>query len=167
VRAAARAYAAWADLEDECGERLVTRTGGADVFPDGAAIDLLSYTTSLEAAGVDHDLLDAAAAVRRWPGLGVPDGAVVLHQAATGFVAADRATAALRRRAAAHGAVLRDRTPVAEPVPLQRHHGPAAPGQGPGRGTAERAEADDRDVVPLRHRRPSPAAAAASGGCRG
>jgi sarcosine oxidase len=112
VRAAARAYAGWAELEREAGERLVTRTGGVDVFPDGAAIDLLSYTTSLEGAGVAYDLLDAATAARGWPGLAVPDGAVVLHQEATGIVAADRAGAALRRRAEAHGAVLRGGTPV-------------------------------------------------------
>jgi sarcosine oxidase len=112
VRAAARAYAGWADLEREAGERLVTRTGGVDVFPAGAAIDLRTYTTSLEAAGVELDLLDAAAAETRWPGLAVPGGAVVLHQAATGIVAADRGAAALRRRAAVHGAVLRGRTPV-------------------------------------------------------
>ena len=112
VRAAARAYAGWAELEREAGERLVTRTGGVDVFPDGAAIDLLSYTTSLDAAGVGYDILDAAGSAGRWPGLAVPDGALVLHQDATGIVAADRAAAALRRRALAHGAVLHERTPV-------------------------------------------------------
>ena len=112
VRAAARAYAGWAELEREAGERLVTRTGGVDVFPEDAAIDLVPYPASLEAAGVAYELLDAGDAARRWPGLAVPGGAVVLHQEATGIVAADRAGAALRRRAAAHGAVLRERTPV-------------------------------------------------------
>jgi sarcosine oxidase len=42
----------------------------------------------------------------------VPAGATVLHQPATGAVAADRGTAAMRRRALARGAVLRDRSPV-------------------------------------------------------
>jgi sarcosine oxidase len=112
VRAAALAYAGWAELAAEAGEELVTPTGGADVFPAGAAIDFGTYTTSLDATGTDYELLDAAASRRRWPGLAVPDGAVVLHQPATGAVAADRGAAAMRRRALAQGAVLRDRAPV-------------------------------------------------------
>lgn len=112
VRAAALAYAGWAELAAEAGEAFVTPTGGVDVFPAGAAIDLATYTTSLDDTGTAYELLDAAESRRRWPGLAVPAGAAVLHQPATGAVAADRATAALRRRALARGAVLRDRSRV-------------------------------------------------------
>jgi sarcosine oxidase len=111
VRAAALADAGWTELETATGEPLVTRTGGVDVFAEDGD-DVSTFTTSLDVAGVPYELLDAAESRRRWPGLAVPDGAQVLFQPATGVVAADRATAALRRRALAHGAVLRGRAPV-------------------------------------------------------
>jgi len=111
VRAAALADAGWTELETTTGEPLVTRTGGVDVLAgDGA--DASAFTTSLDVAGVPYELLDAAESRRRWPGLAVPDDARVLFQPATGVVAADRATRALRRRALAHGAVLRGQAPV-------------------------------------------------------
>ena len=110
VRTAALADAGWAELEAGTGERLVARTGGVDVFADGD--DPAPLTASLDAAGIPFELLDAAESRRRWPGLAVPDDAGVLFQPAAGVVGADRATAALRRRALAQGAVLRGGAPV-------------------------------------------------------
>ncbi len=44
VRLARRAYATWAEVEAESGARVVTRTGGLDLFPAGAAIPEVDYT---------------------------------------------------------------------------------------------------------------------------
>jgi sarcosine oxidase len=108
VRSATAAFDAWAELERESGQKLITPSGGADVFPPGAAIDVHDYTSSMDAAGVDYDVLDAAASTARWPGLAVPDGSVVLHQARTGIVAAGTGVAVMHREARRHGAELRD-----------------------------------------------------------
>src|SRR5215475_10073686 len=60
VRLAGEAYADWALLERESGDHLVTTTGGLDLFPPGAAIPAVDYTTSLTACGVPYETLDAA-----------------------------------------------------------------------------------------------------------
>jgi sarcosine oxidase len=112
VRSAATAFDCWAELEAESGQQLITPAGGVDVFPPGAAIDVRDYTGSLDAAGVDYDLLDPGASTARWPGLAVPDGSVVLHQARTGIVAAGLGVRVMHRQARRHGADLRESCPV-------------------------------------------------------
>lgn len=112
VRSAAAAYAAWAELEVESGQRLITPCGGADIFPPGAAINSDDYTTSLDAVGVEYDVLDPVASAARWPGLAVPDGSTVLHQADTGIVAAGLGVRVLQRQARLRGADLREHCPV-------------------------------------------------------
>jgi sarcosine oxidase len=112
VRRAAAAYRAWAELEADADTELVLRCGGVDVFPPGAAIPAADYLTALSAEHVPFQTLDAAAARDRWPGLAVPDGALVLQQAQTGIVPAGRGTAVLQRRARDHGARLLENTPV-------------------------------------------------------
>ena len=107
VLAAQEAYADWARLEADCGQRLVTRCGGVDVFPPDAAIPFDAYADSMAAAQVPFEQLDTAAVRRRWPALAVPDGSRVLLQAQTGIVPADGATRQLRTQAAVRGARLR------------------------------------------------------------
>ena len=86
VRLAKRAYETWAEVEAAAGERIVTITGGLDLWPGDAAIPKADYTDSLTAEGVEFELLDgvgghaslAAVAARRrrdgdvpgerWPG---------------------------------------------------------------------------------------------------
>ena len=65
VELAKRAYASWATLEAETGERLVYRTGGLDLGPRDGAIPLESYATSLRACNVPFEELDAAEIRRR------------------------------------------------------------------------------------------------------
>ena len=48
VRLAKRAYATWAEVEAEAGERVVTVSGGLDVWPAGAIIPIADYTDSLD-----------------------------------------------------------------------------------------------------------------------
>jgi sarcosine oxidase len=118
VRLAGEAYGDWADLEHVAGERLVTRTGGVDLFPPGAAIPVEDYTTSMAAEGVPFEVLAAADVTTRWPSMRVADGTVALWQEDTSVVPAGRTTTVLHRLAAAAGAVLRDRTPV---IALEPH----------------------------------------------
>ena len=67
VRLAKRAYDTWAEVEGEAGVRIVTVTGGLDLWPADPAIPMADYTESLAAEAVPFELLDAAEVMRRWP----------------------------------------------------------------------------------------------------
>jgi sarcosine oxidase len=112
----AGAYDAWATVERDAGETIITRTGGVDLFPPDAAIDPAPYSSSLDAIGVPYEWLDAAEIRRRWPAFGrgtVVDADVTgIASADTGIVPAGPATATLQRLAVEHGAELRANTPV-------------------------------------------------------
>lgn len=108
------AYDDWARLEHDTGERLVTVTGGLDLFPPDPAIGMSEYTSSLAAHDVRFDLLDATEVTRRWSAFRLPEGTVALHQDRGAIVPAARGTAAMQADAERHGAELRFRTPVAE-----------------------------------------------------
>jgi len=112
VRLTFEAYDDWATLEAEAGQRLVTVTGGVDLFPTDAAIPPGDYTSSLDAVGVPYEVLDQAGVAERWPQFQLPDGTRALFQERTAIVPAARGTAAMAARARAHGAVLRDESPV-------------------------------------------------------
>ena len=111
------AYSDWADLEDSTGEQFVTVTGGLDLFPRDAAIPISDYTTSMDARGVAYEILGNDEVAERYPQLWLPEGTTSLFQERTAIVPAARGTAAMQRRAVAHGAVLRDRTTVRSLVP--------------------------------------------------
>ena len=113
VRLARRAYTCWAEVEAASGERIVTKTGGIDIFPAGGVTDEADYTGSLDAEGVPFERLDAAEAMRRWPQWRLRDDASVLYQADSGIANPMRGNPAHRVLAAANGATLLDRTPVA------------------------------------------------------
>jgi sarcosine oxidase len=113
VRLAKRAYATWAELQDEAGgDPIVTVTGGLDLWPAEPAIPQLDYTASLTAEGVPFELFDAAEVMRRWPQWRLADDVTAMWQAQGGLADPYRGNAAHRRGAAARGAILRDRTPV-------------------------------------------------------
>src|SRR4051812_13935219 len=112
VRLTQEAYAAWAVLERESGQALVTRTGGLDLFPPDPAIPSLDYTDSMDAVGIGYQALDADQVMARWPQLRVPAGTLALHQPDAAIVPAARTTAVLQEQARRLGAELRDRTPV-------------------------------------------------------
>ncbi|HET6276452.1 MAG TPA: N-methyl-L-tryptophan oxidase [Candidatus Cybelea sp.] len=112
VRLAKEAYAAWEALERDAGEQVVFKTGGLDIGPRDGAIPLSNYADSMQACGVAFERLDAAAIRKRWPVWQIGDEIHGLFQPDSGIVAADRATAALRRAATEFGARLRDRTAV-------------------------------------------------------
>ncbi len=115
VELAAGAYDAWAAVEAESGQEIVTRTGGIDLFPPDSVIDPDAYTSSLAAAGVPFEWIDGAEIARRWPAFAAGPSvreAMAIFQADTGIVPAARATETLQRLATGHGAVLRPNSPV-------------------------------------------------------
>ncbi len=112
VRLADRAYASWAAVEDEAGDRIVTVTGGLDLWPADAAIPQADYADSLGTEGVPFELLDAAEIMARWPQWRLTDDVTGMWQARGGIADPYRGNAAHRRLAAARGATLRERMPV-------------------------------------------------------
>lgn len=112
VRLAKRAYQSWAAVEDESGEQLVLRTGGLDLGPRDAAIDLETYARSMAACSVPFERLDAAEIRRRWSVWRIGDDVHGLFQAQSGIAMAARANAAHQRMAREHGATLIDKSPV-------------------------------------------------------
>jgi len=118
VALAGEAYADWALLERDSGERLVTTTGGLDLFPPGATIPAGDYASSLAACGVPFEQLSTVEIEARWPAISVPDGTVALYQSDTSIVPAGRGTATMQRLARRYGARLYDESPVTGLVDL-------------------------------------------------
>jgi sarcosine oxidase len=112
VRLAKRAYDCWAKVEAAAGERIVTITGGLDLWPAEPAIPKAEYVDSLTAEGVPFELLDAAEVMRRWPQWRLDPDVTALWQRQGGLADPYKGNAAHRRLARAHGATLRDRTRV-------------------------------------------------------
>ncbi|MEP7203029.1 MAG: N-methyl-L-tryptophan oxidase [Ilumatobacteraceae bacterium] len=106
------AYDAWREVEADSGETCVHVTGGIDLFPEGAAIDIETYRESMRACDVGFDELTAADVTSRWPAWRVDAGTAVLYQADTGIVSPAATVPLLQRLAADRGAVLRGDTTV-------------------------------------------------------
>ncbi|MEU6644663.1 N-methyl-L-tryptophan oxidase [Saccharomonospora sp. NPDC046836] len=112
VRLAKSAYQDWADFEEVAGERFVTTTGGLVFCPTDGTVSADDFASSLDAVGVTYELLRAAEVTARWPQFRIPDNVPTVYTPDTGIVHASRSVAALQMQARAHGAVIRDRTPV-------------------------------------------------------
>ena len=112
VRLAKRAYETWAEVEAEAGARIVTRTGGLDLWPADPAIPMSDYTESLNAESVPYELLDGPEIRRRWPQWHIGDEVTGMWQERGGLADPFKGNAAHRGLAAARGATLLDRSPV-------------------------------------------------------
>ncbi|HEX6262061.1 MAG TPA: FAD-dependent oxidoreductase [Actinomycetota bacterium] len=108
VRMMKEAMGLWAELEDEAGEVLLTRTGGIDLDPPP------QNAASLDAEGVGYEVLPGAAVTERFPSLSLRPEAKVLFQADAGIVHADRAWRALAQGARRAGADVREGVRVLE-----------------------------------------------------
>lgn len=106
------AFDDWARLEQASGQSLVTQVGGLDLFPDGGAIPMADYTSSMSACGVEYDVLDRTEVETRWPQLSLPEGTTALFQERGSIVHAANTTATLQRLARERGAILRGGSPV-------------------------------------------------------
>lgn len=102
-----RAYALWWELEHEVHERLLVLTGSLDIGTETSTV----FAGALQAAEryhLVHEVLDAAAVQRRFPGYGMVAPLLGLYQPQGGLLASERCivahvSAALRRGAAVHG----------------------------------------------------------------
>ncbi len=101
-----RAVERWREIEARAGERFLFPTG---VLSVGAFAE--RQLPSLDAAGVEVELLEPAQAERRF-GIRAGDGRAVLHQPDAGVLGADRALESLLRLARAAGAQLWAEQPV-------------------------------------------------------
>lgn len=112
VRLAKSAYKDWADFEEVSGEQLVTVTGGLVFVPTDGPYSAGDFTSSLDAVGIPYELLSAAEVNSRWPQFSLPENVQTVYTPDSGIVNASRSVAALQMQARAHGAAIRDRTPV-------------------------------------------------------
>lgn len=112
VRLAKRAYESWSIVEAEADERIVTITGGLDLWPADPAIPMADYTDSLSAEGVPFELIDAAEIRRRWPAWHLTDDVIGMFQAQGGIADPYRGNVAHRGLALDQGAWLLAETPV-------------------------------------------------------
>jgi sarcosine oxidase len=112
VKLAKHAYRAWADLERDSGEQLILRTGGLDFAGRVSAIPLTNYSSSMDAAGVPYETLDAGEIMRRWPPFRLSDDIHGLYQAQSGIAMAAKANAIHQRMARRYGARLLERVRV-------------------------------------------------------
>ena len=119
VRLTFEAYRDWADLEAASDEKLVTVTGGLDLFPPDAAIHPAEYIASMAEVGVPFEVLGVTDVAAQWPQWVLPEGTVALHQARTAIVPAARGTATMQRLARVDGARLVDETPVCSLKPTR------------------------------------------------
>ncbi len=106
------AYADWARLELASGRSLVTKVGGLDLFPPGAAIPPIDYVDSLAEVGIEHEVLDAAAVAARWPQFDLASDVMALYQRDAAIVPAALGTRTMQEQATTLGADLRPRSPV-------------------------------------------------------
>ncbi|MCU1658648.1 MAG: hypothetical protein JWO57_3304 [Pseudonocardiales bacterium] len=102
TRLSGRAFELWNELEREADRPLLRMLGGIDFGPNR---DVASVAAHLAAEGAPHEVLDAAEAARRWPGLRF-SGDVVYHPQAGSLDAAAAITAFLDG-AQAHGGQVR------------------------------------------------------------
>jgi monomeric sarcosine oxidase len=98
----------WRQLADEAGEELVLATGGLDFGP---AREQEKMYEILSAFGVPAELVPAAAAAERWPGVAFGSDPVMFHPDA-GVIDAERAMSVMRALAEARGAQIHYGSPV-------------------------------------------------------
>jgi monomeric sarcosine oxidase len=102
-----RARELWRELESDSGAQVIQTTGGLD---HGSGRDVPHLAALLADQAVPHEVLTAADASERWPGM-VFDAPVLFHPEA-GVIDADLAVATFLARARARGAQVFERTPV-------------------------------------------------------
>jgi sarcosine oxidase len=113
------AYEAWAEVEAESLQTLVTRTGGLVIEDrdarrgiDSGTRNIEGYTAVFDRYGVDHEVLDPDEVMTRWPQFRLDGGERAIYQSESGIVDAARANAVHIALARAHGARVHERTAV-------------------------------------------------------
>lgn len=112
TRLMADAYRLWDEFSAAAGEALLTRCGGL-FFGTPESEELRAFERALTGEGVPFERWDAAEATRRFPQFRFAPDEYGIYQAETGFLRASRCVRAAVRLASAHGAEIREETPVA------------------------------------------------------
>jgi monomeric sarcosine oxidase len=112
VRLTGESAELWRELELDAGTTLLRRIGGVD---HGAGPELDLIDEHLRALNVPHEVLDAAEARRRWPGMRF-ETPVVYHPEA-GVIDASASVAAFVDASRRRGAVINESTAVTKVVP--------------------------------------------------
>jgi sarcosine oxidase len=108
VQLTGQAQVLWRQLADEAGEELVAATGAVDFGPARQQEKMHEIMTGL---GVPAELMPAAAAAERWPGISFGPDPVLFHPDG-GVIDPERAMAAMAAIAAARGAQVCYGSPV-------------------------------------------------------
>ncbi len=117
VQLARETYPLWHALEEATGERFYIKTGGIDFgYPDEPTFR--DTKNALDTSSIPYELLNAKEAQARFPQFRFQDDWQVIYQADSGIVPPSRAVNAHLRLAKAHGATLRDNTPVLKIAPF-------------------------------------------------
>jgi sarcosine oxidase len=106
-----RAYELWREIENLAGERLLVITGSVDAgLPSSETVKGSLLACDLH--HLPHEVLDASALRRRFPGYRLPDDMIAVHQPDGGFVLSERAIVAYVMAAQDLGAEVHAREPV-------------------------------------------------------
>ena len=109
VRLAMAALPLWRELEQELGRTLIETTGGFDA---GRRLD--QHVAALESCGARYELITGREAHERFPVLRLPEDEPALFQPDAGIARADDSVRSFTDSARAHGAEIREETPVTE-----------------------------------------------------
>lgn len=113
VELAKDCFPLWFAAEDSLGEQLYVKTGGIDFGP--AADEMLQATIeSLQSGMIEHELLSVDEAHRRFPQFRFGGDFRILYQPDSGFIKASRAVRGHIQLARQRGAILKDKTVVAD-----------------------------------------------------
>jgi monomeric sarcosine oxidase len=104
VRLTGEAQRRWRELADEAAQELVLTTGAVDFGPSREQEKMYDILTAF---GVPAELIPAAAAAERWPGMSFGSDPVMFHPDG-GVLDPERAMAAMRAIATARGAQFHD-----------------------------------------------------------
>lgn len=106
-----RAYELWRQLEEQTGENLLTITGGLMIGAADSEVVRGSMRSARE-HGLSHEMLDAAAIRRRFPGMTPTDSEIAFYETVAGIVRPEKGVQAHLSMAEAHGAELHYHEPV-------------------------------------------------------
>jgi len=105
------AYSAWRELETAAGRRLLTVTGILEFGAPGSEL-MRGTLASSRLHGLPHEVMDAAAVMRRFPPFRLPPDFIGVFQPDGGFLLAEPAVATQIAQAQAAGAQVRSTTRV-------------------------------------------------------
>ncbi|HJP88597.1 MAG TPA: N-methyl-L-tryptophan oxidase [Candidatus Limnocylindrales bacterium] len=112
VELAVEAQAAWAEIEQAAGTKVITFTGGLDLGPPDAPEDIDDYARAMTEAGISFEWFDDVDISRRWPVWRLSSGTRGIFQERGGIADPERGNPAHQHLAREAGAELREHARV-------------------------------------------------------